>query len=68
MLAAVRAGIGIGIIPLHTLESDMRVIEQGLPPLTETDITLFITENANEATQRLAQTIKENPLFDATPD
>ncbi|GGK70330.1 LysR substrate-binding domain-containing protein [Amphritea balenae] len=68
VLAAVRAGIGIGIIPLHTLESDMRVIEQGLPPLTETDITLFIAENANEATQRLAQTIKENPLFDATPD
>jgi len=63
VLAAVRAGIGIGIIPLHTLETDMVVIEQELPPLPETDITLFKAPSANEATHRLAQTIQESPQF-----
>ena len=31
VLAAVKAGIGIGIIPAHTLEEDMAIIEHSLP-------------------------------------
>ena len=63
VIAAIRAGIGIGIIPLETLEPDMVVIEEDMPDLAETDITLFVADNANEATHRLARTIQENPLF-----
>ncbi|BBB28721.1 LysR family transcriptional regulator [Neptunomonas japonica] len=63
VLAAVRAGIGIGVIPRHTLEEDLVVIEKELPSLPETEITMFTATQINEATQRLAQTIKESPLF-----
>jgi DNA-binding transcriptional LysR family regulator len=63
VLAAVRAGIGIGIIPRHTLEEDLVVIEEELPPLPETEVTMFTATQINEATRRLAQTIKESPLF-----
>lgn len=63
VLAAVRAGIGIGIIPRHTLEEDLVVIEEELPPLPETEVTMFTAIQINEATRRLAQTIKESPLF-----
>ena len=63
VLAAVRAGIGVGVIPLSTLEPGLRVIEDGLPPLPGTDITLFVAEQVNEATQRLAQTIEASPQY-----
>jgi DNA-binding transcriptional LysR family regulator len=63
VLAAVRAGIGIGVIPRSTLEPGMIIVETGLPPLPKTDTTLFVAEDANEATQRLAQTIRESPQF-----
>lgn len=63
VLAAVKAGIGIGIIPSHTLEEDMAVIEQGLPALPATDITLFIGENANVASHRLSESIQSNSVF-----
>jgi hypothetical protein len=39
------------------------VIEQGLPPLPGTDITLFVADRVNEATQRLAQTIQASPQY-----
>jgi hypothetical protein len=41
----------------------MIIVETGLPPLPKTDTTLFVAEDANEATQRLAQTIRESPQF-----
>jgi DNA-binding transcriptional LysR family regulator len=63
VLAAVRAGIGVGIIPRSTLEPGLRVIEDELPPLPGTDITLFVAEQVNEATQRLAQTIEASPQY-----
>ncbi|MBS7660385.1 LysR family transcriptional regulator [Pseudomonas lalucatii] len=63
VLAAVRAGIGVGIIPRSTLEPGLRVIEEGLPPLPGTDITLFVAEQVNEATLRLAQTIEASPQY-----
>lgn len=63
VLAAVRAGIGVGIIPRSTLEPGLRVIEQGLPPLPGTDITLFVGDSVNEATRRLAQTIQTSPQY-----
>lgn len=63
VLAAVRAGIGVGIIPRSTLESGLRVIEQGLPKLPGTDITLFVTERVNEATRRLAHTIQASSQY-----
>ncbi|MBQ0757703.1 MAG: LysR family transcriptional regulator [Amphritea sp.] len=63
VLAAVRAGIGVAIIPRHTLEDDLVVIEQELPALAETEITMFTASRVNEATRRLALTIEESPLF-----
>jgi DNA-binding transcriptional LysR family regulator len=63
VLAAVRAGIGVGIIPRSTLEPDLQVIEDELPPLPGTDITLFVADRVNEATQRLAQTIEASPQY-----
>ncbi|GAA3713115.1 LysR substrate-binding domain-containing protein [Oceanisphaera sediminis] len=66
MLAAVRAGIGVGVIPRKTLEPDMVVVEQGLPPLPKTDTCLFVADQINEATTRLAQTIEQSPQFTHT--
>ncbi|UTW10928.1 LysR family transcriptional regulator [Marinobacterium rhizophilum] len=66
VLAAVRAGIGIGVIPRSTLEPGMVIVESGLPPLPKTDTTLFVAEDTNEATQRLAQTIRESPQFSSS--
>ncbi|BBB26552.1 LysR substrate-binding domain-containing protein [Amphritea japonica] len=63
VLAAVRAGIGVAIIPLHTLEEDLITIDKELPSLAETEVTLFTAPNVNEATLRLAQTIQDSPLF-----
>lgn len=63
VLAAVSAGIGVGIIPRSTVEPGLHVIEEGLPALPGTDITLFVTEQANEATQRLAQTIQASAQY-----
>ncbi|MEX6504352.1 LysR substrate-binding domain-containing protein [Pseudomonas zhanjiangensis] len=63
VLAAVRAGIGVGIIPRSTLEPGLRVIEEGLPRLPGTDITLFVGERVNEATRRLAQTVEASPQY-----
>ncbi|MGP0173129.1 LysR substrate-binding domain-containing protein [Pseudomonas sp. NCHU5208] len=63
VLAAVRAGIGVGIIPRSTLEPDLSVIEEGLPGLPATDVTLFVADQVNEATRRLAQTIEESPQY-----
>lgn len=63
VLAAVRAGIGVGIIPRSTLEPGLHVIEEGLPSLPGTDITLFVAGQVNEATQRLAQTIQASPQY-----
>ncbi len=65
ILAAVRAGIGIGVVPRTTVEPDMLIIETGLPPLPKTDTTLFVAERTNEATLRLAQTIRESTEFSA---
>jgi hypothetical protein len=53
----------VGIIPRSTLEPGLEVIEQGLPPLPGTDITLFVADRVNEATQRLAQTIQASPQY-----
>ncbi|MBS97583.1 MAG: LysR family transcriptional regulator [Oceanospirillaceae bacterium] len=63
VLAAVRAGLGIGVLPLMALEPGLQVIEEDLPPLPQTEATLFMAEKANAATSRLAQTIEESPLF-----
>jgi DNA-binding transcriptional LysR family regulator len=63
VLAAVRAGIGVGIIPRSTLEPGLHVIEEGLPALPGTNITLFVADRVNEATRRLAQTIQASPQY-----
>ncbi|WP_107850623.1 LysR family transcriptional regulator [Oceanimonas marisflavi] len=66
VLAAVRAGIGVGIIPRSTLEEGLVMVEEGLPALPRTDTTLFVADEANEATSRLAQIIRESPQFART--
>lgn len=63
VLAAVRAGIGVAIIPLHTVEDDLTVITDTLPALPDTEVTLFTGRNINEATRRLEQIITESPQF-----
>ncbi|EEG10519.1 LysR family transcriptional regulator [Pseudogulbenkiania ferrooxidans] len=63
VLAAVKAGIGVGITPRTTVEEGLVIIEGELPSLPQTDTTLFIADNVNEATTLLAQTIKRSPLF-----
>ncbi|WP_293264198.1 LysR substrate-binding domain-containing protein [Neptunomonas sp.] len=68
VLAAVRAGIGIAVIPKHTLDNDLLIIEDELPTLPETEVTVFTAVKINEATQRLVQTIKESPLFTTCQD
>lgn len=63
VLAAVKAGIGVGITPRTTIEDGLVIVSEGLPPLPQTDTTLFVADNVNEATARLAQTIASSPLF-----
>ncbi|WP_227816776.1 LysR substrate-binding domain-containing protein [Nitrogeniibacter aestuarii] len=63
VLAAVRAGIGVAIIPLHTVEDDLVVIDDALPALPDTEVSLFIGKQVNEATRRLEQIVVESPLF-----
>ncbi|WP_036191778.1 LysR family transcriptional regulator [Marinobacterium lacunae] len=63
VLAAVRAGIGLGVCPASALEPGLVVIDDGLPALPQTDTTLFIADKVNTATTRLAQIIEESPLF-----
>ncbi|MBB1488886.1 LysR family transcriptional regulator [Oceanospirillum sediminis] len=60
IIAAVKAGIGIGILPRSTVESGMMIIESGLPELPGTHTTLFLDDNVNEATTRLANTIRDS--------
>ncbi|MBV1787145.1 LysR family transcriptional regulator [Marinobacterium sp. D7] len=60
ILAAVRAGIGIGVIPKMALESGMIIIDEGLPTLPQTENTLIVSTHINEATTRLVSTIKES--------
>ncbi|WMC11242.1 LysR family transcriptional regulator [Oceanimonas pelagia] len=62
VLAAVRAGIGVGIVPRSTLEEGL-VVEPSLPPLPGTHTSLFVAERLNEASARLAQIIRDSPQF-----
>ena len=62
VIAAVRAGVGIAIVPYHTLEEDL-VIYHDLPTLPDMEVTLFTSSKANEATRRLEKIIVENSVF-----
>ena len=63
VLAAVRAGIGVAIIPLHTVEDDLIVISGTLPSLPDTEVALFTGRAVNEATRRLERIVMDSPLF-----
>ncbi|RCX02185.1 LysR family transcriptional regulator [Marinomonas foliarum] len=63
VLAAVRAGVGVGIVPYHTLEEEDLAIYQDLPSLPDMEVTLFTSPKANEATRRLEKIMVENPIF-----
>ncbi|MBY4677840.1 LysR family transcriptional regulator [Marinobacterium arenosum] len=67
VLAAVKAGIGVGVIPRSTLEPGL-VIENQLPRLPKTHTTLFVAEEVNEASARLAQTIQASSQLKAGSD
>ncbi|WP_417503764.1 LysR family transcriptional regulator [Marinomonas gallaica] len=62
VLAAVRAGIGIAIVPYHTLEEDL-VVHREFPELPDMEVTLFTSNKINEATRRLEQIIINSPVF-----
>ena len=67
LLAAVRAGIGIAIIPDNTLDNnDDLVVHWDLPELPQMDVTLFRAKKTNEATKRLAGIIVDSPVFNLT--
>ena len=61
VLAAVRAGIAVAIIPRHTVEADLDIISAGLPPLPVTEMMLRTSAKPNEATRRLQQIIVASP-------
>ena len=58
VIAAIRAGLGIGVFPLHALEPGLIPLAEALPPLPQTATTLFIAEHANLASRRLAEAIE----------
>ncbi|SBT17957.1 HTH-type transcriptional regulator YofA [Marinomonas gallaica] len=62
VLAAVRAGIGIAIVPYHTLEEDL-VVHREFPELPDMEVTLFTSNKINEATRRLEKIIINSPVF-----
>jgi DNA-binding transcriptional LysR family regulator len=47
-LAAVKAGLGISILPLNMTSNDLHMVE-GLPPIKDVEIALLKHENASEA-------------------
>ncbi len=63
VLAAVKAGIGVGVTPRTAVEEGLAIIDGELPALPQTDTTLFMADKVNEATALLARTIEESPLF-----
>lgn len=62
ILAAVRAGIGIAIVPHHTLEDDL-VVYKEFPKLPDMEVALFTSKKVNEATRRLEKIIIDSPVF-----
>ncbi|MBJ7556537.1 LysR substrate-binding domain-containing protein [Marinomonas spartinae] len=65
ILAAVRAGVGVAIVPYQTLDDDL-VIYRDLPALPDMEVSLFVSPKANEATRRLEKIIVENAIFNPT--
>lgn len=65
VMAAIRAGIGIGVMPASALEAGLIVMAEGFPGLPQTETTLFVADQVNIATSRLAQIIEESPIFRA---
>lgn len=63
VIAAIRAGLGVGVLPRSALEEGLRPLPGPLPPLPMINTTLFVAEQANLATRRLAQAIEECPLL-----
>lgn len=63
VISAITAGLGVGVLPESALEPGLVVINDLLPPLPQTDTTLFVAEKVNSATERLAQIIEESTLF-----
>ncbi|MFD1383144.1 LysR substrate-binding domain-containing protein [Rhodanobacter aciditrophus] len=64
VLAAVRAGIGVAILPDNTLDQgEDLVVHWDLPKLPEMEVTLFSASKTNEATKRLEGIILDSPIF-----
>ncbi len=63
VLSAVRAGIGVAIIPRSTLEPDLQVIAAPLPPLPKTRTTLLQASDCNSVSRKLAEIIQQSHLF-----
>lgn len=66
VIAAIRAGLGVGVLPQSALEEGLRPLPGPLPPLPAISTTLFVAEQANLATRRLAQAIEECPLLQSS--
>ncbi|WP_027856972.1 LysR family transcriptional regulator [Marinobacterium jannaschii] len=64
ILAAVRAGICIAIIPRSTVEPDLQIINDRLPGLPKTRTTLLQASDSNSASRRLSEIIRQSQLFD----
>lgn len=58
--AALRAGLGVGVRTERWLESDMRIIEEGLPPLPDVELALVsATETGEEVVERLREAVRK---------
>ncbi|MGB0696237.1 MAG: LysR substrate-binding domain-containing protein [Rhodospirillaceae bacterium] len=55
--AAIRAGLGVTVLPQDMVPEDLTVLSEGLPPLADTEIALITAKKLNPPAQRLAETI-----------
>lgn len=64
VIAAVRAGLGLAVLPRKFVPSDLVPLEHhGLPPLKDAEICLLIHDDANPAVRSLAEYIEQHLHF-----
>ncbi len=52
-LAALRAGLGIGVLPAALAPADLVILRDGLPPLSDSEIALVAARDARAGPSRL---------------
>jgi len=65
--AALRAGLGVGVRTERWLEPDLRVIDQGLPPLPEVELALLTAPGTGELVVERLRSALFQALMQPTP-